>query len=71
MLAKLEKGQATISTLFSSKDSIEIKINELKESIPNQEIEIMNKRLYLVLVTFQIARAAIPFFKRGKFIQYN
>jgi len=28
----------------------------------------MNRRLYLILVTFQQARSAIPFFKQGKFI---
>jgi hypothetical protein len=41
-----------MSTLFSSKEKIEQKILNLKESIPVQEIEIMNKRLYLVLITF-------------------
>ena len=46
------------------------KIARLKESLPNQEIEIMNQRIFLVLVTYQISREAIPFFKRGKFSQY-
>lgn len=30
----------------------------------------MNQRLFLVLVTYQIAQCAIPFFKQGKFVQY-
>ena len=31
----------------------------------------MNQRLLLILITFQISKEAIPFFKRGKFIQFH
>ena len=69
-LAAFEKGNFTLSSMFMTKEKMVLRAQKLKESIPNQEIDIMNQRVYLVLVTMQIVSAAIPFFKRGKFIQY-
>jgi hypothetical protein len=49
-------------SLLSTKESIERKKATLKESLPIQDIEIANTRLHMMLVTFSMARLAIPFF---------
>jgi uncharacterized protein Usg len=69
-LCRMEKGSYTLSTMFNNREKVSQKIMKLKNSLPNQEVEIMNLRIYVVLVTHQISQEAIPFFKRGKFSQY-
>ena len=51
-LQKLQKGSTSFQTLFNSKEHLYAKTQRLKMSIPQQEIEIMNLRHFLVLVSF-------------------
>ena len=61
-LKKLESSSLSLTTLIMSKEKIEKKRLELRESLPQLEIEITNTRLHLLLVSIQTAQYAIPFF---------
>jgi hypothetical protein len=61
-LKKLESSSLSLTTLIMSKEKIEKKRLELRESLPQLEIEITNTRLHLLLVSIQTAQFAIPFF---------
>jgi hypothetical protein len=54
-LKKLESSSLSLTTLIMSKEKIEKKRLELRESLPNLEIEITNTRLHLLLVSIQTA----------------
>ena len=70
ILSKMERNEFSLSTVFLSDAQKERKIGLTRLKVPSWEADLINRRIHYEIVTLQMANYAIPFFKRGKFIQY-
>ena len=68
-LRKLEAGGMTMKSFWMSKEAVQAKMEEIRRSLPEQDVAIQNYKLHMQILTLQQARCLIPFFQQCKAIE--
>ena len=68
-LRKLEAGGITMKSFWMSKEAVQAKMEEIRRSLPEQDVAIQNYKLHMQILTLQQARCLIPFFQQCKAIE--